>query len=68
MSDRIERSSDRFVFYHNDQELGHLEYVTRSSKEMDLTHTFVDPSGRGQGIGAKLCDAAFAYAREQGTR
>lgn len=31
---------------------------------MDLVHTFVPPSGRGQGIAKKLCDEAFVFAHQ----
>ena len=31
---------------------------------MDLTHTFVPPSGRGKGIAKILCDEAFDFARQ----
>ena len=31
---------------------------------MDLTHTFVPPSGRGKGIAKILCDEAFAFAQQ----
>lgn len=33
---------------------------------LDLTHTFVPPSGRGKGIAKILCDAAFEFARLEG--
>ena len=43
----------------------HIDYVIfkRDGVEcMDLTHTFVPPSGRGMGLAARLCDAAFDFA------
>ncbi|KAL5225025.1 hypothetical protein ABZP36_011664 [Zizania latifolia] len=35
---------------------------------MDLVHTYVPGSKRGQGLAARLCDAAFAHARRHGMR
>jgi uncharacterized protein len=35
---------------------------------MDLVHTYVPRSKRGQGLAARLCDAAFAHARARGMR
>ncbi len=34
---------------------------------LDLVHTYVDPIGRGKGIGALMCDFAFQYAEANGT-
>jgi len=31
---------------------------------MDMVHTYVLRSKRGQGLAARLCDAAFAHARQ----
>ncbi|KAJ1271022.1 hypothetical protein BS78_06G096800 [Paspalum vaginatum] len=35
---------------------------------MDMVHTYVPRSKRGQGLAALLCDAAFAHARSRGMR
>jgi len=35
---------------------------------MDMVHTYVPRSKRGQGLAARLCDAAFAHARSRGMR
>ena len=43
-------------------EVGELTYRI-SRAQMDLQHTFVAPSGRGLGVGARLADAACAHAR-----
>ena len=38
-----------------------------TSKEiLDVLHTFSPPEARGQGLAARLADAAFKYAREKG--
>ncbi len=44
--------------------LASLEYV-RSAHVLDITHTFVPPEARGQGLAKHLANAAFAYARAQ---
>ena len=33
---------------------------------LDVLHTFSPPEARGQGLAARLADAAFKYAREKG--
>jgi len=35
---------------------------------MDMVHTYVPRSKRGQGLAARFCDAAFAHARARGMR
>jgi len=42
-----------------------LQYVLRG-KVMDMTHTYVPVSHRGQGLADKLTKAGFEYAREHG--
>ncbi|KAM3386992.1 hypothetical protein ACQJBY_010098 [Aegilops geniculata] len=39
-----------------------------SPAAMDMVHTYVPGSKRGQGLAARLCDAAFAHARRHGMR
>ncbi|CAN6270173.1 unnamed protein product [Urochloa humidicola] len=43
-----------------------LEYRLPSPAVMDMVHTYVPRSKRGQGLAARLCDAAFAHARSHG--
>jgi predicted GNAT family acetyltransferase len=45
-----------------------LEYRIPSPAVMDVVHTYVPRSKRGQGLATRLCDAAFAHAREHGMR
>ncbi|TKW04415.1 hypothetical protein SEVIR_7G107850v4 [Setaria viridis] len=45
-----------------------LEYRLPSPAVMDMVHTYVPRSKRGQGLAARLCDAAFAHARGRGMR
>lgn len=45
-----------------------LLYQHFAEDVLDLRHTEVPPSGRGQGIGDALVRAALAYAREHGMR
>ncbi|KAG8093441.1 hypothetical protein GUJ93_ZPchr0012g20517 [Zizania palustris] len=42
--------------------------TTAGKPVMDLLHTYVPGSKRGQGLAARLCDAAFAHARRHGMR
>ncbi|KAF8762557.1 hypothetical protein HU200_009332 [Digitaria exilis] len=45
-----------------------LQYRLPSPAVMDMVHTYVPRSKRGQGVAARLCDAAFAHARDRGMR
>ncbi len=45
-------------------EVGELTYAA-SRTQLDLQHTFVNPSGRGLGVGARLADAACAHAQAE---
>ncbi|HKU61840.1 MAG TPA: GNAT family N-acetyltransferase [Gemmatimonadales bacterium] len=42
-----------------------LFYAPFSDDVLELMHTEVPPSGRGQGVGDALVRAALAYARER---
>ncbi|KAL6885889.1 hypothetical protein ACP4OV_010150 [Aristida adscensionis] len=45
-----------------------LEYHLPSPAVMDVVHTYVPRSKRGRGLAARLCDAAFAHARDHRMR
>ena len=45
-----------------------LFYDMFAENVLDLQHTEIPPSGRGQGIGDALIRAALQYARERGLR
>lgn len=45
-----------------------LEYQRPDDQTIDLAHTFVPPSQRGQGQAGKLADSALRYARSEGLR
>ena len=45
-----------------------LFYEPFSDDVLDLQHTEIPPSGRGQGVGDALVRAALTYARERGMR
>jgi uncharacterized protein len=55
----------RFVVSLADGE-AELFYAPFSEDILELLHTEIPPSGRGQGVGDALVRAALAYAREQG--
>ena len=56
---------NRFEYVAPDGALAVCEY-TRKADVWDLNHTYVPDSLRGQGIAAKLVDAAVAHIRRQG--
>ncbi|XID74457.1 GNAT family N-acetyltransferase [Alkanindiges sp. WGS2144] len=54
-------------FIKNDkgQQIAKMTYVYRDKNLIDINHTFVDPSLRGQGVAHKLFDAAIAFANDK---
>ena len=61
----VERS--RFVLPLSDGE-AELIYSPFNETVINLEHTEIPPSGRGQGVGDTLVRAALAYAKERGFR
>ncbi|CAD6260860.1 unnamed protein product [Miscanthus lutarioriparius] len=47
---------------------GHGSGASPAAAVMDMVHTYVPRSKRGQGLAARLCDAAFAHASARGMR
>ena len=45
-----------------------LGYAAQGADVMNLHHTYVPTSARGQGVGDVLVSGAFEYARQQGKR
>lgn len=61
----VERGENYFAFeYEKDGEM--LAEITWNLRDgiMDMTHTFVSPELRGQGVAKKLLERAAEYARE----
>ena len=54
------------IFYRdkNGKELAKITYVYINETTIDVNHTVVDESLRGQGIAKKLVDELAAFARE----
>ena len=46
----------------------YLAYKRPDERTIELHHTIVPKSERGQGVGSKVIGAAIGYAREQGLR
>jgi predicted GNAT family acetyltransferase len=55
-------------FVHFADEDAELAYSRIGPRLIDLQHTYVPESARGQGVAEALAEAAFAYAREQDLR
>ena len=62
-----DEAGNRFFVRVGDDE-AELAYSRVGPKLIDVQHTFVPASARGQGLAEALASAAFAYAREQGFR
>ena len=57
--------NDRFVVHLPDGD-AELLYARPDERTIDLQHTEVPASARGQGVADELARAAFEYVREQG--
>jgi predicted GNAT family acetyltransferase len=62
----VEHQPGRFVL-RVEGHVAELVYARRGDV-MDIHHTFTPPALRGREIAARLTEAAFAYAREEGLR
>ncbi len=62
-----EPDKNRFVVFEGDQRAGRLKYNVKDDV-IDLYSTEVDPKFEGRGIGGRLAEAGFQYAREKGYR
>ena len=66
---RVEHDESRsrfFVRFPDDE--ADLVYTRVGPALIDLQHTYVPESARGQGVADALAEAAFDYAREDGDR
>jgi predicted GNAT family acetyltransferase len=66
MTPAIEHQPGRFVLRVDGAE-AELVYERRGDV-LDITHTYTPPALRGREIAARLTEAAFAFARENGLR
>ena len=57
-----EKENERFVMYFDGKEV-YVEY-TMAGKEINLYHTYTDPTLRGKGLAAQVVRAAFEFAKE----
>ena len=48
----------------NDQIMGEVNYPYIDDKKVNITHTFVDPTLRGQGIADKMMNEVFKYLQK----
>jgi predicted GNAT family acetyltransferase len=63
--DNVERS--RFELVDDGRVLGYADYLVESDR-MVFPHTVIDPSLRGQGLGAELVRGALDQVRASGRR
>ncbi len=63
----LDESTQRFVVHLPDGE-AELLYARPDPHTIDLQHTEVPKSARGQGVADLLAETAFAYAHEHGLR
>ena len=61
---QAEISKGIFTFKLEDQIVGEMTYSRAGTDKLIIDHTLVSQDKQGQGIGAKLVEAAVEYARE----
>lgn len=44
--------------------MGEVDYIDIDDHTVNITHTFVDPSLRGQGLASKMLQEVFKYLHE----
>ncbi|MET0282602.1 MAG: GNAT family N-acetyltransferase [Steroidobacteraceae bacterium] len=57
-----------FVLTQDGKRVAEMTYRRVSAAVVDIDHTFVDPSLRGQGVARRLLDAAVSWARGSNTK
>ena len=63
-----ECTREGYVLYENEKKVGCLNWEEDTDGDLRLTHTFVDPSMRGQNIAKRLLEKTVEYARENQKR
>ena len=61
----LETEENKAIYKVDDQIMGEVDYPNINDKTVNITHTFVDPSLRGQGIADKLMTEVFKYLSEK---
>ena len=57
-----------FLIKRDGERIAEMTYAVEDGDVMNIDHTLVDPSLRGQGVGEQLLDAAAQFARSNGKR
>ncbi|MCF7926880.1 MAG: N-acetyltransferase [Candidatus Izimaplasma sp.] len=60
----IKKGTNRFYITDGNQELGEITYIFQEDDVINVNHTFVDPSLRGQGMASKLLNKIIKMARK----
>lgn len=57
-----------FLVEQDGKQLAEMTYTRTSESLVNIDHTWVDPSLKGQGVGRQLLDAVVQWARQTGTK
>ena len=60
----IEVSANKTIYKVEGKVMGEVIYPSINDNTVNINHTFVDPSLRGQGIAGKLMTEVFKYLRK----
>ncbi|KMY53959.1 hypothetical protein AC623_08260 [Bacillus sp. FJAT-27231] len=61
----VKHENGRFFVEKDGEVVAELTYVPAGDKQIEVNHTYVSDSLRGQGVGGKLIEEAVHLAREQ---
>jgi predicted GNAT family acetyltransferase len=62
-------NSNQIAYFHSDNNLlAEVTFPNVDENTVDINHTFVDDSLRGQGVAGKLMEATALYLRSQGKK
>ena len=64
----IQVENNKTTYIINDKIMGEVDYPSIDNDTVNITHTFVDPSLRGQGIADKMMHEVFKYLHENNKR
>ncbi len=57
----IEVNENKTTYIKENQILGEIDYPKVDENTVNISHTYVDPSLRGQGVADKMMESVFKY-------
>ena len=61
----IEVNENKTTYIKENQILGEIDYPKVDESTVNINHTYVDPSLRGQGVADKMMESVFKYLNDK---